>query len=164
MNVDFDKIDGLNDRRNLLLMLYKESKIPDDESKIAILSTLYPDAANKYVREIHDDLFSRGFIDIKGKNHDVTPFDNDYNSNACWVTTESGLKALEVNFFPSEIKKKNEERKRQEKKDKETDLNIQSLKMSKLAIWISVIAIIISAIALLSQLGLIRRWLPHLMQ
>lgn len=161
-DTDLNKIEGLNDRRNLLLLTYKKTRTLDDENTIAILSYFYSDFIHNRVDDIRNDLVGLGLLKCVEKKDGVTPFDEEYNDNFDYITTEAGENSLKTNLFPSEMRKRNEDKKRQEMKDKETELNIRSLKRSKWAIWLSVAAIIISAITLLSELGLIKQWLPYL--
>lgn len=161
---DLSKIDGLNDRRNLLLLTYKKVRTVDDENVITILLMFYPDFADNHIEAIRNDLSRRGLMDLMDMHPDMPQVDEEGNETEKygWMTTNEGENALKTNLFPSEMKKRNEDKKRQEMKDKETELNIRSLKRSKWSIWLSVAAIIISAITLLSELGLIKQWLPYL--
>lgn len=157
------EIDGINDRRNLFMLINKDGQAWDDKSKILILQSFYPDFMNVYLEEIKKDLLDRGFIKHVNMHPDMPLTDEEGNENDIfkWVTTPEGIDALNTNLFPSELKKRNEDEKRQKIKDVETDLNIRSLKRSNWAIWISILAIIISAIALLKELGLMDRWLSN---
>src|SRR5690554_5315733 len=75
------EIDGINDRRNLFMLINKDGQSWDDKSKILILQSFYPDFMNVYLEEIKRDLLDRGFISHVNMHPDMPLTDKDGNEN-----------------------------------------------------------------------------------
>lgn len=145
--IDLSEIDGLNDRRNLLLLTYKKVRSIDDESNITILSTFYPDFIDNHIEAIMRDLERRGLLRLVNKHPEMPDTDEYGNENDKyeWTTTESGEMALKTNLFPSEMKKRNDDENQRLNNENDRRFN------RSIALWsllVSIIAIIIAAIAL----------------
>ena len=118
---DLSKIDGLNDRRNLLLLTYKKVRTVDDENVITILLMFYPDFADNHIEAIRNDLSRRGLMELVDTHPEMLQVDEEGNETEKygWATTNAGENALKANLFPSEMKKRNREEKRLIEADKD---------------------------------------------
>ena len=147
-----ERISGYNDRCNLFLLLHKEYKSEEDKELLAGIIKHYPDYANIYTGKIKTELWGKGFIERIDTRPDLP--DDGEKGNAIkydfekwkWITTEKGIKALSVEYFKSEYKQAIEDTERQKLIDKERKINIRN---ARWALPLSIIAILISAVALI---------------
>lgn len=108
----FNNIEGINDRRNLFLLLYKENRSASDAKKLDKLKEWYPDYDEPKYLKVHDDLYAKKFIQSIDLRPDLplqsdSGFYIDYTEQGIekskTVTTKSGETALKNKYYKSEL-------------------------------------------------------------